>query len=305
MGPLSRAGAAVVGICCLALTLVGVNAARDDPGRVPRPAVGYPFGGVIRFSPAQRAALSQAQQESVAACMAARGLRYEIPPRLPAVPEPDNPYGLLDEDEARNSGYSLRLHQGQDSQPKDLLKSVPATQRGRWKQALFGTTAHRKAVPLPGGGEIVFNTDGCVQRARTHLYGARWDPLQYTFQALSLQVTTAVERSGPVRAAHRQWAACMKGSGIRASTPQQSRAMVADELKRPAAGAPHRKEVARFELRAATQDARCQRTSALAPAIADTAAREERKILRTRADELHLLNNLKSAALSRVKGELS
>ncbi|MVO85297.1 hypothetical protein GPA10_11165 [Streptomyces sp. p1417] len=301
MDPIGRTGAAAVATVCLAVTLVGCGAVRDEPDRAPPPAVGRPGGGVRSVSPAQQAALSQAQHRSTAACMAAQGFRYRVPPALPAAAGPDNPYGLLGEESARVSGYGLSGHRDRGGPPQDQSASVPPPQRAQWQRALFGTRAHRVVVPLPGGGEVFFNTDGCVQRARTEVYGERWDRLQYTFQGLSHQVVAAVERAGPVRAAHREWASCMERSGLPAATPKRSRALVVSKLEQVAAGRLSPREAVRFELRTATEDARCQRQSALAPAVAAAAREEERRVLRTRAGEFRLLRDLRAAALGRVE----
>ncbi|GGS24509.1 hypothetical protein GCM10010252_74650 [Streptomyces aureoverticillatus] len=286
---------------CLAIALVGLGAVRDDSGRAAHSVVGYPFGGVLRFSPAQQAALSQAQHQSIAACMAARGFRYRVPPPLPAAAEPVNPYGLLSEERARVSGYGLSQHLDRGDPPPEQSETVPLAGRASWRRALFGTSAHRVVVPLPGGGEVFFNSDGCVQRARAHVYGSGWDRLQYTFQGLSQQVVTAVERDVRVREGLRRWASCMKRSGVSAETPHQSRALVMDKLEQVTAKRESRKAAARYELRTATVDAECQRDSALAPAVANSAAEQERRVLQTWAKEFRLLRDLRAAALARVR----
>ncbi|MFE6157431.1 hypothetical protein ACFQ7F_00720 [Streptomyces sp. NPDC056486] len=93
----------------------------------------------------------------------------------------------------------------------------------------------------------------------------------------------------------------MKRSGAVAKTPQQSRELVVKKLEQVSAGRLSPKEAARYELRVATTDARCQHHNGMARIVAVAAANEERRALRSWSDELRLLSGLRTAALDRVK----
>ncbi|MCX4744110.1 hypothetical protein OG455_01040 [Kitasatospora sp. NBC_01287] len=282
------------------LLAVGLGAAGCAPagGTAADPAQPAPFGNVVAGDPATLPALHRAYEQDTAACMLGRGYTYHPEPLSTQDSKPPrNPYGLLTATEAGADGYGLTS--GALAAPPADPNQARSTDSG-WRTALLGTAAHQVTVQVPGGQAFFYNSDACLTTAEDQLYGPDYQRLHNTFQVLTNQVLTAVQQDPRYLAAQRDWAACMGRAGVAVKELADAPALVGDRLGQAGQDPAAVRAVGLDELRTARTDAGCQRSSALAAAVAAAQPGAERATLGTHAADLDRLRALTGAAVARA-----
>ncbi len=237
-----------------------------------------PLGGLTSQSPRQSARLQLAQDMLIAACMRGRSFTFHVPP-LPMPPAGafvPNAYGLLSVPAASRQGYGIAdsvLLDERDSQVGSELQ--PDADKPGFTQALTGTAAAARSIPLPGGSHVKFNANGCATIAIGRLYGRSWDTAYFTVSALVFHIVQQVESSAAWKNAAKAWSECVrKGYGASFANPDAAAASVRKTAAAQLAGlsgaafAAHLKSVRAGEIRLAVIDARCQARAGLAGAAA-------------------------------------
>ncbi|MBB4895508.1 hypothetical protein FHS39_004586 [Streptomyces olivoverticillatus] len=243
----------------------------------------------IDFSPDKQTALRQAEDRLVEGCMRDKGITYRVPNGSWKPDVQSNPYGLLTKSAASADGYLL---------PEESEPSPDPELPDRENTALFGTEAHQKSIPLPLGGEIAVRTDSCYNTAQDQLYGKDWKALRHTFETLSYDVVTQVEKDSRFTAAQRSWAECLRSAHYPVTT-LDAMAPHAVKVLESVHGDAKATATVRKDLRAmAVQDAACQNRARLAEAV--TAAQKDARngVLRgARSTDLAHLRELRRHAL--------
>ncbi|MEU7379831.1 hypothetical protein AB0A91_07420 [Streptomyces sp. NPDC042207] len=290
----SRRGIAVLTVVFTALAvLIGLVALASSwswtGGGKPRNAgaLPEPFAS-LQFSGEQRQSLRHAEDVLTRRCMRARGMDFHVVAKAEQPPEPPNPYGLLEGGDVARHGYGLH-----DSR-------VPTDNRlaDRERDALFGTAAYEKTIPLEDGGEIAVRTDGCFYKAQTELYGKEWTALLYSEETLYAKVIARVQGDPRVTTAQRKWAACMDRAGYPVTTlakvwPDANRRMEQTGANRTAGRAA-------FDalLTQARRDVDCQKQARVEPAIRAAQDDAEGSVARGHEQGLSKLATLRATALA-------
>nr|WP_223184110.1 hypothetical protein [Streptomyces sp. CBMA291] len=258
-----------------------------------------PFGGVLTYTPAQRAALHAAEENLVSVCMRRRGFDYDPEGLATGGTDPDDrsPYGLLTTSQALQDGYGITSAALLTHRPKDPNR-VRSRQKG-WQEALLGTPAHKVTVSLPGGQKYFYNSDSCVSSARGHLYGSGYERLYNLFQVLANDVISTVRTDADYQRVQGRWAACMAGAGERVAVLDDPRDQVDRRLRTALQAHQDLRPVAEFELELSRRDARCQRTVRLDAAVKGAQQRAERTKDGTYHDDLSRLRAMRAEALRR------
>ncbi|MEV7024242.1 hypothetical protein [Kitasatospora sp. NPDC093558] len=229
-----------------------------------------------------------------------RGFGYQPVPAAELAPQ--NPYGLLDEQQARNDGYgmtSAALAQQRLSDPNQAETSkLPADRQEAWNTALVGTGHDQVTLSAPGAATLQINTDSCVYQSRNRLYGQGYDQLNLQITGLESQVIASVLQSQTFLAAQQRWADCIAGHGGTATTLQQDRAAVRDALAHAGSRPDALHATARAELDAAKLDATCQDTAHLAAAVQQAQADAETHLDTHWHDQASALLTARHAALA-------
>ncbi|MER7196062.1 hypothetical protein [Streptomyces flaveolus] len=290
-----------------AITLVGCgNAADQGASRL------YPFRSAVYFTVAETAALHTAEENAVEHCMRRHGFAYTPTPSPVARWEPDNPYGLLKESQARVDGYGITSRmieqRGETVSPQDhsptrvpdrIPKETAASER--WRRALLGS--RQQAVELPGDEEVSIPANGCVAESRRHLYGADWERLYYLFQALSNMVIVETNSNPSVRVVQNRWADCMKEAGYPVASLEEARARVTRQVEDAGRAAGAVRTVARSELRTAVADARCQQRVNLRGSFEAAQRKAERELVKRFGSDLARLEDLRARAVAKASTE--
>ncbi|CAM5413234.1 hypothetical protein ACWGUP_21645 [Streptomyces diastaticus] len=279
----------------------------QSPGHraaTPAPPDPRPLDGVLTYAAADEAALWQAEESAVRACMRARGHAYrvgeEAADRRAAG---DSPFALLRPDEARNDGYGLTSAHlaGRPPDPNaEHLATLTAKERRHWRDALLGEEENHRTVELPGGLVMSHDPGSCVSRAQTEVYGERWPELYYTVQELSNAVIGATQESAAFRRAQREWAGCMEERGHRyraLDDPRQEiRALLEDEGE--TGDEESLRTVGLRELELAGADVDCQVESGLHQVVEAAAKEAGRPLVEESRAELKRYERARKAALS-------
>lgn len=249
-----------------------------------------PFAS-LQFSEEQQQSLRHAEDILVRHCMRARGMDFPVAATADPPPSTPNLYGLLDSTEVARRGYGLHG------------SSAPSEARltDRERDALFGTPAHQKTIPLGDGGELAVRTDGCFYKAQTELYGDKWQPLLYGEETLSAEVVARVGRAPRVAVAKKKWAACMRQAGYAVTTLEQVWPDANRRMER--AGADRTAGQAAFDalLTQASRDAACQKQSQVASAIGVAQDDAEGSVARGHQQSLRQLAALRNKALATAR----
>ncbi|MET9290957.1 hypothetical protein [Streptomyces sp. NPDC003077] len=284
----------MIALCLLAVS----GCAADAPARRDGDALPAPFGGAAVASPVQARALHDAEERAVAACMKRRGFPYRpVPANRPAA---ENPYGLLTEARAATDGYGLTSAAlaGPPADPnRQLLDRMDAARRTAWQQALTGTGRKERTLTAPGMPSLHVKTDGCVYLARRDLYGGAWEQTELTVEGLNATVITRVTADKEFVAAQRTWAACMRGKGEKATTPQQARGEIQNAVDRAGRDRSALRRIGLRELKLAGRDATCQRESRLAEASRAAQERVEAALPERSRRHATTLTSLRARAL--------
>jgi hypothetical protein len=165
-------------------------------------------------------------------CMTAAGFDYPIEP-YSEVPLPDRPYGIEDEEDARQWGYGLDPATFVD--PKDLLVSqyyeaLSLARQAEFNIALYGTRDGTVEVTTPIG--TVALAQGCNGAAEATLKPdpARATELSYTLQHLRNEALGMSQDNPRVQLAFAGWSECMAARGYAIATPYEAGDTLSHEI---------------------------------------------------------------------------
>lgn len=259
----------------LALAATGLaGCAGDTPsGQAPAARL-YPFHSAVYYTAAEQQRIDAAVETAVADCMRRRGYSYANPAGTKAGVEPDNPYGLLDPGMVASTGYGIVPAVEQD---REHRSPGGVTDRG-YVEALDGTTKSQVDIRLPDGPPVTIARDGCEARARVAVFGADWDRLYYTVQALSNSVIVKTQADPAVVEAVARWSRCVRAAGHPA-TMLEDLPMAIQRRAEAAKGDDQTRAVARAELTTATADSGCQQQAGLREVMEQAQTRAETSVL--------------------------
>ncbi|MFD0310211.1 hypothetical protein [Streptomyces sp. NPDC127119] len=263
-------------------------------------------GPARQLSLTEQGRVDQAEQRLVQRCMAERGFRYWVFPRVDADTFRAFTYRFVQDDVgwAREHGYGERLRQAFfEAKKRDrnlsYQKGLTPAERERYTTALRGgRDTPMLSARLPSGGTVRSPGGGCMHSARNELYG----DAEAFFQAdkiatdLSGVYVPKVMRDPRFTRAMKAWSGCMRGmTGDDYADSDVARA----DVRKQAAGLGASKAHA-IEVGVAVADATCARRTSLR-GIFSRLDREYGDPVRARyADEIATRNRMKLAALRRA-----
>ncbi|MGI5482629.1 hypothetical protein [Streptomyces lavendofoliae] len=256
--------AAVVGaglLTAAALTLTAQGSPAPQAARS-----GPPAAPAAPPSPTtqQKDLLHRAEQLLIRDCMAGQGFRYWPAPRLPSPEYREFPYVVDDEAWAAEHGYGREFEQGQErrwgnSEGKRYLDGLSKARKAAYTAALFGPSADRTPLraEVAMGGTFTQSDQGCTAAAWRRLYGDvhAWYRSYQMVNSLPGIRVGRVAAEPEFQAGLAAWRSCMRESGYRAENPPELRRVRLLDTGPGARAA---------DVRAATAEARCARTSGLA-----------------------------------------
>ncbi|WP_079131788.1 hypothetical protein [Streptomyces nanshensis] len=250
-------GVLLVGVPIAGTAGCGAQRTSGDAGDRPR-----------EITAAETALLASAQEELVGRCMERHGFRYwpAAPPTRDELRE--FPYAVDDLGWARRHGYGGDLQREasryQRTGPNaQYTKGLSADRRRAYAVTRTGDGTRAVEVTAPNGVDIRQNRTGCLAQAQGRLYG----DFREWFR-LSTVVTNLPDHSGKIRRtalygnAVEAWSACMKEKGHTYGSPSG----LQTALEKAADGATPR-EAHRIEVRLATAEAACARSTPLSATV--------------------------------------
>ncbi|MEU1871850.1 hypothetical protein [Streptomyces sp. NPDC019793] len=289
-----------------ALLAAGCSAAPGGEAAADKQPAPRPLGGVLHHTAAEAAALHRAEEREVRECMASRGFEYS------AVPVGDdvrrraagNPYGLLTRAVAAQDGYGLTVERLQRHPADPNAQRVSALAEGDrrgWEAALKGTRdGPREEIELPDGPTVSVPTDACATVARRALYGASWDRDRYTVHSLADTIVRETLGHTLVRAAEREWAACMRDEGYRYEHREDPLEELEKRLDTAGSDPAALRTTGREELRIAVRDAACQVEAGLAEQVSRAQEQVEKALPPARTSRLEEFRAAREGALRRA-----
>ena len=237
-----------------------------------------PLGGLTNQSPRQSARLQRALDMLIATCMRTRSFTFHVPP-LPLPPAAafvPNAYGLLSVPTASRQGYGISDGFLLDEKDQQIGSAPqPGAHKPGFNQALIGTPAAAKSIPVPGGSRVKFNANGCSAIAIGRLYGTSWNTVYFAVSTLVFHIVQQVVSSAAWKNAAKTWSECVHESyGASFANPDAAAASVRKTAAAQlaslsgAAFAQRLKSVRAGEVRLAVIDARCQARAGLPAAAA-------------------------------------
>ncbi|WP_159074241.1 hypothetical protein [Streptomyces dioscori] len=280
------------------------------PGCTPNPArptaSTVTAGPARELSPAEQGRVDQAEQRLIQRCMADKGFRYWVFPRVDADTFRAFTYRFVQDDVewSREHGYGERLRQAFfEAKKRDrnlsYQKGLSPTERDRYTTALQGgRDTPMLSAPLPSGGTVRSPGGGCTHSARNELYGDAEAFFRADKVATDLTgvYVPKVMRDPRFTGAMKAWSRCMRD--LTGGSYADSDAARADVRKRAAGfGASQARAI---EADIAVADATCARRTSLR-GIFSRLDREYGDPVRERyADEIATRNRMKLAALRRA-----
>ncbi|WP_037888723.1 hypothetical protein [Streptomyces sp. NRRL S-87] len=251
-----------------ALGVAGCSPSGGAPASARSAPPPAPFGGVTAAESGRAAVALHAENERlVAACMRGRGLTYRPQPSRPGADRPEpNPYGLLTPAGAAADGYGVTGAALAAGPPADANGDRAADRR--WQDALLGTEAQERRLPMPDGSEFFYRADSCAVRADLAQYGPEYLRLSNTFVVLGNRVVDAVERDPRFVRARARWSSCMTAAGHPSTALTDPVTAIGRELDAAGTDPAAVHAVAGRELDVARTDAGCQARAGLADAVA-------------------------------------
>jgi hypothetical protein len=211
-------------------------------------------------------ALNVAESLLVQACMKAAGLEYPIDRgavtsasymerEIRMAERSKHGYGLS-EPKAETAGQS-----GGASASDRYVKSLSPADQWAYLRVLFGPDSARRAIEVPGGGQIDVPGTGCVAESRIRLYSDVLNEarVQYVPQAINVELAKQAQAASAYRTALKRWSNCMAGRGYAYPTPEAAAADLKDRFGSGAKNARQRKE----EIAVAVADGECARRERL------------------------------------------
>ncbi|WP_326883909.1 hypothetical protein [Actinocrinis sp.] len=218
--------------------------------------------GPRSVSAADADVLYQAEQLMVRDCMARQGFTYFPVPRVPVPGDRQFPYVVDDVAWASAHGYGRDLQseieqQAAGSPGARYEHSLTPQRLQQFGQALYGTRDAVMTVPNLLGGTLGHDANGCAAQVWQQLYGnsSAWFAASETVQESAAIREGDVQRSAPFQQALPRWSACMRGRGLTAASPAQSRSQRL---------ASHEPNAEQLDVRAAVAEAQCAQSTGLA-----------------------------------------
>ncbi|MEU6281298.1 hypothetical protein [Streptomyces sp. NPDC047028] len=297
IGPIGRRPAVLV--CAAALALTACSASRGS-------ATGRPAGHVRQASGTAEQTLRLAEQLLIKSCMEKHGYRYWV--EQEDGEDGGNsarrfPYVVDDLAWATAHGYGNDLRRERQKEVEHdpnqrYFRSLPADRRTGALSAVNGPRPRGLSARLPTGQLVTHSDQGCTAEAERALYR----DLSSWFRATRVTDSLAGLRVGLVlddrryRSATGPWSRCMRGKGHTYGSPAEARAAATA----PGNEWPHGKEV-----RLASAEASCARSSGLA-AVARTLDAEYRsRLARSRPRETADRARLAREALPRARAVIA
>ncbi|MFE5166018.1 hypothetical protein ACFRNT_47475 [Streptomyces sp. NPDC056697] len=268
--------------------LTGFWSGKDRDTAIPPPE---PLAD-LQLSPEQQQSLRHAEDVLVRRCMRDRGMDFHVAGTAEAPASLPNPYGLLDSAEVAERGYGLHGAAPVPSDPR-------LTDRER--DALFGTEASQKTIPLAEGGELVVHTDGCFYQAQTELYGEDWKRLLHGEETLAAKIVARVNRDPRVNATQHTWVRCMRRAGYSVTTLEDVRPDAMRRMEREASDRADGEAEFNALLDQAARDVACQKRARVEPAIRAAQKAVERSVVRGHQHDLGELKTLRAEALATAR----
>ncbi|GAA3737381.1 hypothetical protein [Salinactinospora qingdaonensis] len=262
--------ATACGVIAVTTTLYLVSdSTASSPGEEPLPPPRTVTGE-------ERTVLHIAEQVLLRDCMRRNGFTYQIPTEPPPTTG-RFPYVIDDVNWAEEHGYGSDIKSDIARMRKEdpnqrYFHGLPPERKAVALKAANGEAPHEITVENPDGLVLTRNDEGCQSEAERKLYGdlETWFEAKTTVDALESVRHERVITDPRFTEAVRPWAECMRAAGY----PYESPARLREELKPIDAALPRDEEI-----RLATAEARCARSSGLAATARDL-AREHRRELR-------------------------
>ncbi|MFD7508033.1 hypothetical protein ACFV5N_01600 [Streptomyces sp. NPDC059853] len=281
------------------MVILVAGCSSSGPGAPPDPPDPRPLRGAVYFSADQAAALWEAEEAGVRACMQERGHRYLSPGHREGSPAATaSPYALLRPERAESDGYgmSAEYRAGPPADPnEDHLAGLSEEDEEIWRRALLGEEENDHEVLSDGQPVTGYDERSCVGAARAELYGPEWPDLYYAMAELSQEVIELTRESGGFRGAEAAWAACMADRGFAYRSLEDPRREIGELLAEgvnPRAAAERERELARTDLG-------CQRETGLHEEVERAQQEVEQSIGAEARLELERLEQAKQGALER------
>ncbi|MGW0761544.1 hypothetical protein ACWD1Y_34600 [Streptomyces sp. NPDC002814] len=258
------------------------------------------------LSPAEQGRVDQAEQRLVQRCMAEKGFRYWVFPRVDADTFRAFTYRFIQDDVewAGEHGYGERLRQAffkTKNRDRNLSyqKGLTPTERDRYTAALQGgRDTPMLSAPLPSGGTVRSPGGGCMRSARNELYGDAEAFFQADKVATDLTgvYVPKVMRDPRFTGAMKAWSRCMRGmTGGEYADSDAARA----DVRKQAAGFSASQAHA-LEADIAVADATCARRTSLRGTLSRLDREYGDPVRERYADEIATRNRMKLAALRRA-----
>lgn len=270
-----------------------------------RPADGGGSGhepGPRAVTAGETALLETAEEELLRRCMERRGFEY-----WPAAPPTrdelrDFPYVVDDPEWARGHGYGGDLQRKAAREQRTnrnaaYARSLPAPRQRAYERARSGDGTRAVEVTAPNGADIRQNSTGCLAQAQGELYGDFREWFRLSTIATNLPGRSeAVRRSPRYRGAVTAWSACMKSKGHPYRSPSGLQAALAGAVENATPHEAHRREV-----RLATAEAACARSTPLSATVRTLVKRQERADREKYGADIDAHGRMRLAALKRAR----
>ncbi|MFJ3819176.1 hypothetical protein [Streptomyces sp. NPDC090056] len=250
-----------------------------------------------------RSLLHDAEQELQRRCMTAAGFRYWAKPENPLPEARDFPYVVDDAKWAGRYGYGSVLEPRVEALRRQdpnrvYLGGLPPERRHATVTALNGTTdGQGLRAELPGGAVVGHSGNGCRVTAWRTLYAdvAHWYAANTLVGNLGGIRQQRVTAEPEFAAAVRAWSACMREHGLPYRTPREAR-----DTFLGGKGAADRAR----EMRVAVREAQCAHDSGLASVAQRLEHHHDRELRREYRTAVERVEQLRAAALPRVRAVL-
>ncbi|WP_327636200.1 hypothetical protein OHB24_40150 [Kribbella sp. NBC_00482] len=251
----------------------------------------------------EKALLYRAEERLISRCMADHGYRYldRAQPPAPTAAQREFPYVVDDPSWAKRYGYGLTLAATeQPVEPADgnaaYVNKLSTADQKAYQAALIGS-GRQITIDLPAGGRVSVSNKGCVATARKQLYGdlRGWFAASKTIEGLDRVVRRDVRADARYQAAVKDWAACLRRSGVAVEDPGALR----EELARRTEKLPEA-DAKRTEVRFAVLEATCANSSSLGKTIHTIEPKHRAAAMAAHTDDQRLLAAYEVAALPRA-----
>lgn len=287
-----RASVAVLGSMLLA-TLATACGTSADAGPAQRPR---------EPAPAEAALLDRAEEKLMQRCMEREGFRYW--PARAATPDElkDFPYVVDDLAWARRHGYGSDLRRKAEAEGKHdrnaaYAKGLSPARQQDYAAARSGDGSKALEMTAPNGQDIGQSSTGCLAEAERKLYGdfKEWFRVGVITGNLP-DHSDDLRRHPRYRGAVKEWSACMTAKGHPYKSPERLQRALA---KRAEGSSP--REARRTEVRLATAEARCARSTPLSAAVRSLTRHYDNVVREKYGEDIDAKRRLQREALTRAR----